>query len=275
MHFANKRTTLILGCLTLAALFVMPSTSRGDEWNRATRFTVNQPFEVPRMVLLPNTPYVIRMADTQGSRNVVQILDGTESHLLTMFMAIPSQRSEATDDSLFTFYETQPGSPLPMHEWFYPGRITGLEFLYPKEQADKIARYTQEKVATTQVADLGESGKVAAESVEPAPPQSSVDTSPKADTTEPVAEVSEKPSIPEAVEPVAAEPAPAIEPNTEPVAQAEAQSPEPIAQEPAAPAATTSQGELPRTAGELPLIGLIGLLCLGAGLGLRALSAKS
>jgi len=33
--------------------------------------------------------------------------------------------------------------------------------------------------------------------------------------------------------------------------------------------------ELPRTAGELPLIGLAGLLCLGGGLGVRLLSSKS
>jgi hypothetical protein len=39
---------------------------------------------------------------------------------------------------------------------------------------------------------------------------------------------------------------------------------------------TTRQPEqLPETAGELPLLGLIGILCLGVGLGLKVLSARS
>src|SRR5262245_56341071 len=128
MHLDKKRATVVMGCFLLAALFLTPSVSRGDEWNLATRFTVNQQFEVPRMVLQPNTPYVIRIADTAGSRNVVQIFNGDQTHMLTMFLAISAQRFTPTDDTLFTFFETQPGFPLPMHEWFYPGRMSGLEF---------------------------------------------------------------------------------------------------------------------------------------------------
>jgi hypothetical protein len=37
----------------------------------------------------------------------------------------------------------------------------------------------------------------------------------------------------------------------------------------------TQTRELPQTAGELPLIALIGLLCLGAGLGLKAIRSNS
>ena len=38
---------------------------------------------------------------------------------------------------------------------------------------------------------------------------------------------------------------------------------------------TEENRELPRTAGELPLLAMIGALCLAAGLGLRVVSAKS
>jgi hypothetical protein len=41
------------------------------------------------------------------------------------------------------------------------------------------------------------------------------------------------------------------------------------------PAATEETKELPRTAGELPVLALIGFLCLGAGLGVKVISAKS
>jgi hypothetical protein len=280
MHLDKKRATVVMGCLLLAALFLTPSVSRGDEWNLATRFTVNQPFEVPRMVLQPNTPYVIRVADTAGSRDVVQIYNGDQTHLLTMFLAMRAERSQPTDDTLFTFFETGPGYPLPMHEWFYPGRLSGLEFVYPKEQAIEISRHSRESVLSTQVADLRNPGNVTVEPTEPAPPQAPAETSPKTDS-EDIAAVREKPSVPEATspEPVAAavepEPAvveePAVEPNAEPAAQAGAQS----AEQPAAAEPSKEVEELPRTGGELPLIALVGLLCVGAGFGLRILSAKS
>ena len=43
---------------------------------------------------------------------------------------------------------------------------------------------------------------------------------------------------------------------------------------PEAAPVTQESSELPRTAGELPLVALIGALCLGAGLGMKVLSAK-
>jgi len=56
----------------------------------------------------------------------------------------------------------------------------------------------------------------------------------------------------------------------------EVQQPVPPAPAPVpAPTEEQPKRELLRTAGELPLIALIGALCLGAGLGLRVLSARS
>jgi hypothetical protein len=278
MHLDKKRATVVMGCFLLAALFLLPSVSRGDEWNLATRFSVNQPFEVPRMVLQPNTPYVIRIADTAGSRDVVQIFNGDQTRLMTMFIATRAERLQPTDDTLFTFFETDPGRPLPMHEWFYPGRLSGLEFVYPKDQAIEISRHSRQAVASTQVADLSNPSKVAVESIEPAPAQAPAETSPKTEP-EDIAVLREKPAVPEATtpEPVeVTEPAAAVEPNAEP---AEAQAAQPEAQvtakeEPAAAPSQEAQ-ELPRTGGELPLIALVGLLCVGTGIGLRILSAKS
>ena len=129
------------------------------------------------------------------------------------------------------------------------------------------------KSATNRVADLSNPSKVAVESIEPAPAQAPAETSPKTES-EDIAAVREKPTIPEATSPEPVEvpePAAAIEPNAEP---AEAQAAQLEAQEPAA-APSQEARELPRTGGELPLIALAGLLCVGAGLGLRILSAKS
>ena len=232
----------LIGCFAIALVFLAPSTVRGDEWNLATRFSINQQFEVPGAILEANTPYVIRLHDSPSERNVVQIFNEDQSKLITMFIAIRSERMDPTDDTKFTFLESAPGFPLPIKEWFYPGRLSGREFLYSKDQLARIAGY-RTRATTTEVA-------LAAPAPEPEP--------------EPVAE---EPAIAEAVEPAPVEEAPAEE-----VAQVEQQ--EEAVQEPAEEPIQTASNELPRTAGELPLIGLLGLLSLGAGLGLKAFSVK-
>lgn len=257
----------------------------GDAQRRldlATRFTVNYPFEVPRMVLPPNTPYVIRVSDSVSSRNVVQIYNGDQTQLLTMFMAIADERPAPTDKTEFTFFETQRGFPVPIREWFYPGRLLGLEFVYPEDQAVEIARHSREAVLSTKVADLRNPSNVTVESVEPGQSQPSAGANTNAANADAIAAVRERPRLPEAkpAEPVAttAEKEPTFdEPNAEPAqVQIEAQETQREDSAVASTAAAPSEekDELPRTGGELPLIALVGFLCAGAGLGLRAL-AKS
>ena len=62
--------------------------------------------------------------------------------------------TEPTDKTVFTFIETQPGYPMPMKEWFYPGHLDGLEFIYPKKQARHIAAHALEPVLSGDASDL-------------------------------------------------------------------------------------------------------------------------
>ena len=247
MRFLNKRAAVI-GCLTLAVLFAAPTLTRGDEWNLMTRFSITHPFEVPGMVLQPNTRYVIRLLDSPSTRNVVQIYNEDQTKLLTMFQAISAERLEPTDKTLFTFMEMQPGYPLPIKDWFYPGRLHGLEFVYPKEQAATIALH-----------------RLGAERVN--------ETATNITKTETTTVAEEKPPV---AETTPAEESAKVEEQPVEIAQ---NTPPEVQQQPAESPATQAPAseetrELPSTAGELPLVGLAGLLCLGAGLGLRVISAK-
>ena len=141
MRFQSKRAAVIFGCLTLAWALFEPVVVYGDDWNLSTRFTVNQPFQVPGIALQANTPYVIRLQDLPSDRHVLQIYNSDETRMLTTFMGVSDKRTEPSDKTVFTFYETQPGYTLPIKEWFYPGRSTGLEFIYPTSQATEIARH--------------------------------------------------------------------------------------------------------------------------------------
>jgi len=249
MHSFRKKIAVALGCLTVAAVFLSPPASRGDDWNLATRFSVSQPFQVPKMVLEPNTNYVIRIHDSPATRQVVQIYNEDQTKMLTMFIAISAQRFEPKDETQFTFMETSPGYPVPIKEWFYPGRLTGLEFIYPKDQAEEIAAHSRDRVATTEVAELRE------------PAEAPIAAPVEENQAEAELEI----------------PAPQVE---EPVEIAQNQDNEPLLEEPAveqspvetaAVAVSEDREELPRTAGELPVFALIGMLCLGLGLGMKVL----
>jgi hypothetical protein len=270
------------GCFILAFIILAPTIVQGDEWNLKTRFMVNQSSEIPGLVLQPNTRYVIQLLDSPSTRNVVQVYNDDESQMLTMFMGISDQRLEPADKTVFSFIETQPGYPLPIKEWFYPGRLTGLEFVYPKDQAMEIARHAREPILAAS-GSLHDLKSITVESIGPlGAPFPAAETATAANTTKvenpPVAE--EKPSVAENP-PAVQEPA-VQEENKQEVEQPaqiaqndQSQStlktePEEQREKPAEPPAATE--ELPQTAGELPLIALIGVLCLGAGLGMKVLS---
>jgi hypothetical protein len=257
------------GCLIFAMALLAPSSIQGNEWNLATRFSVSHQFQVPGVILQADTPYVIRLVDSPGTRNVVQIYNEDQTDMLTMFMAVSTDRAQATDDTVFTFMETGPGYAVPVKEWFYPGRLTGLEFLYPKDQAAEIASHSREAVLT---ADAGVIDRAIAT------PRSEDPVEQPAEVAKPEEPVSEgRPDLAEV-------PSPA--PEAEQAANQEAQesigqiaqadvSEADAQQEPVeGPALDESDEELPRTAGELPLIALIGILCIGASLGLKVRAPK-
>jgi len=263
----------------LAVVFLAPSATHGDEWNLMTRFTVNHPFEVPGMTLQPNTRYVIRLYDSPSTRNIVQVLNDDETKLLTMFMAVSDQRLEPFDKTVFTFIETQPGYPLPVKEWFYPGRLNGLEFIYPKDQALEIARHAKEPILATESVNLHDLASVKVEAISPLgteiPPTATASVT-KTELPPPEeAKPTPEPEQPAVEETQPEEPAaPAIAENQPP----QPEQPAAAAPEPApapAPTEEATNRELPATAGELPLIALIGGLSLGAGLGLRRFASKS
>jgi len=298
MRFITRNAAIVACCFIFALVFVAPAVIHSDEWNLSTRFTVNHPFEVPGLVLQPDTRYVIQLYDSPAERHVVQIFNGDQTKLLTTFMAVSDQRAEPADHTVFTFIETEPGYPLPMKEWFYPGRITGLEFIYPRQQAMEIARHGIEPILAASTSDLHDLASVEVEAIQPLGKETAVATSASNLTkveNAPAAE--EKPSAPTVAEnnvpnePAVPEPAPTVQENenqstsvvteNQNESKSTVNSETEIQQEKPAEASVTTDTqngeprELPRTAGELPLTALIGILCLGAGLGMRVLSSKS
>src|SRR5262245_17398638 len=162
--------------------------AQADASDKKTDVTFSQPVEVPGTVLSAGT-YVFKLAESNSSRNIVQILNKDENHVYATILAITAQRPKPADKTVITFEEHAKGAPEAVRAWFYPGENTGVRFVYPKQKAMEIGRSnnesvpamtsppTSEQAATTPVAVADTQSQVAAlrdEPVQSAAPQGDV-----------------------------------------------------------------------------------------------------
>ena len=69
-------------------------------------------------------------------------------------MTINAQRPTPSDDAELRFLETPAGQPAAVKTWWYPGRTIGREFIYPRSQALRLARATNQTVLSTQAENV-------------------------------------------------------------------------------------------------------------------------
>ena len=143
-----KRVTAIATATVLALLVALTlnvAAQQPDTRDR-TIMTFSSAVELPGMRLEPGT-YVFRLADT-ASRNVIQVLDQQEKEMLGQWLFVSAERPEVTGDTVVTFRETSSASTPAVQYWYYPGEKIGKEFIYPKDQALRIAQRTGATVQT-------------------------------------------------------------------------------------------------------------------------------
>jgi hypothetical protein len=240
-------TAVAVFCIALLGTMFAPS-ARADDWDRKTVVTFSGPVEIPGVHLkgwgiLPAGTYVFKILSSQSDRHIVQIFNQDESMIYATVLAIPNYRLKATDKTVITFSERPAGEPEALRAWFYPGRNSGEEFVYPKTRAIELAKTSNSPIlfATEDI------------DAEVATPVTAVD--------EPV------------VVQLKRVPIMAVQPTGEEVQLAQVVTPPP-AEEPVAMAAALPE-TLPSTASSLPLIGLFGFLAIGAGLSVRLVRKRA
>jgi LPXTG-motif cell wall-anchored protein len=220
--------------------------ARADEWNRKTIVTFNEPVEIPGRVL-PAGTYVFKLADSMVDRNIVQVFNKKETHLYGTFLAIPDYRLKTPNKTIIRFEERAAGAPEAVKAWFYPGDNYGNEFVYPKARAIQLAHNTNQNVP-------------------------SMPSELASNTTKPAKTMKEAPIVameqsqltvqqPTGEEEDVAQAYPPANPSANPPVKVETAENRPPAR-------------LPKTGSTLPLIGLIGLVSLGAGWSLRAVANR-
>ena len=272
----KRFTSIAVAVFTAAFLSAATSASAQDSnINQRTYLTFSGPVQMPG-ITLPAGKYVFRLADT-ALHNVMQVYDADEMHILGQWFFVPAnrtteQQSEANGKPVVMFREMPEGTTPAIHYFFYPTDLTGKEFIYPKDQAVKIAAATHENVLATDT-DVEKGGNAHVFRVEPNGTESQYDANATAENSKAApapstaslnsqADVNNSPaSGPPAAAP-ARQSANASQSTSQPVGTSGAAQQTPAPRQQAA-------AELPKTASPLPLIGLFGLLAIAAGFGLR------
>jgi hypothetical protein len=255
-----KRVTSTITACALAVLAVLASQVQGQESNTSERtfMTFSSPVELPGVTLDAGT-YEFRLADTP-TRNVVQVFRKDGRDVVGQWTFAQASRPRVSSETVVMFREAKEGGTPAIQFWYFPNEKIGKEFIYPKDQAARIAARTGESVLTEEGRVNPSAPDVAAiRPVEPEPRD-------EARAEAPAQEAREEPPSRQAR---AEAPAPA--PQAQP---APAPAPRPVGTsgvESQAPAQRAQGDELPRTASPLALTGLIGLLSLAGAFGVRAL----
>ncbi|MGA8617947.1 MAG: hypothetical protein WB660_05440 [Candidatus Sulfotelmatobacter sp.] len=119
--------------------------ARADEWNQQTELSFSQPIEIPGTVL-PAGTYWFVLADSQSDRNLVEIFSNDWSKEYAALQTVPEYRAESTAKTEIDFAERPHDQPEALLSWYYPGDLTGHEFLYSSRQENRFARDIKEDV---------------------------------------------------------------------------------------------------------------------------------
>jgi hypothetical protein len=132
-------------CCAVAITACFAAGVRADEYNKQTFLTFSGPVQLPGVTLAAGT-YMFKLADPEFERRAIQVWDKDGTKLYTTLLTIPDQRMKVTDQPVVMFNERPSGEAQAIRSWFYPDESYGFEFIYPKRQAEKIARENHSSV---------------------------------------------------------------------------------------------------------------------------------
>lgn len=120
-----------------------------DETDEATTINFSSPVQIPGQVL-PAGSYVFKLLNDSSDLHIVQVFNANRTVLYATLQTIPTDRLEPTGHTVIGLAEQENGQPDVLVKWFYPGRATGNEFLYPKQQEMELAQDKQLAITANQ-----------------------------------------------------------------------------------------------------------------------------
>ena len=143
----NKRYIAVGMIIAFTLLFEL--AAHADESDQATKITFSQPIQIPGQIL-PAGTYSFKLLDSNANPNVVQIFNSDQTHLYATLQTVATERQDPTGDTAITLAEQGAGKPDALLKWFYPGNLTGHEFVYSEQQEKQLAQDTQQTIVANQ-----------------------------------------------------------------------------------------------------------------------------
>jgi LPXTG-motif cell wall-anchored protein len=138
--------TIVAAALGAALVLGSVTTVAAQTLDKRTYFTFSSNVTIPG-VTLPAGKYIFRFVDANQAFMQVVSEDGRQSYAI--FLTRQARRADVPNDPEVRFMETAAGMPRAIQTWWYPGQTIGWELVYPKEQARLLAKGTQRPVLTT------------------------------------------------------------------------------------------------------------------------------
>src|SRR5712692_5361347 len=135
---------IAVGLIIAFSLF-FELAAHADESDQATTITFSEPIQIPGQVL-PAGSYLFKFANSDSDRNIVQVFNADRTVLYATLQTIATERQEPTGHTVVALAEQGAGQPDVLLKWFYPGRETGNEFLYPRQKEKDLAQDKQQTI---------------------------------------------------------------------------------------------------------------------------------
>ena len=119
--------------------------AHADEADQATIITFSAPVEIPGQVL-PAGKYLFKLAGNGSDPNFVQIFNADGTRLYATLSTIPTELQEPLDHTAVTLAEQGTGTPDALVKWFYPGSVTGHQFMYSSHEEKQLAQDRQQTI---------------------------------------------------------------------------------------------------------------------------------
>ena len=127
----------------IAFVLILELAGHADEVNQSTTISFSEAVQVPGRILSAGT-YQFVLADSQADRDIVWIFNADRTHLFATVQTVPTERASETSGTSITLAQRPAGQPDAVVSWFYPGTLTGHEFLYSKQEEKELAQDAKE-----------------------------------------------------------------------------------------------------------------------------------
>lgn len=144
-----RKLLVVVFSIILACMAFLPAAV-ASEWDQATKMNFSEPVEIPG-VALPAGTYWFVLADSQGDQQIVQVFSADRKTLYATEQTAPTERLHATGRVELKFAERSHQQPEALLKWYYPGRLTGQEFLYPQKAEKGLVRDARQDVLASPV----------------------------------------------------------------------------------------------------------------------------